>query len=169
MASHIDDKPVHWSDCSTSLGPSTVLSTYDGYLSSASSEFSRLHGAGEDYYYQALRVTTPTSGTYTFTSESWMDTYGYLYQDSFDPAYPSQNLMTYNDDSGGNRQFLLTAYLSYGSTYTLIITTAGRSLVGSFSIRVSGPSLVGLLEFTLSTSISIGIAGECIKQHVSAS
>jgi hypothetical protein len=104
-------------------------------------------------------VSTNTSGTYTFASRSSLDTYGYLYQGSFDPSDPSQNLMTSNDDSGGKRQFLFSSYLSAGSSYILIITTAGMDVVGDFSIRVSGPSSVGCAAFTPT-------AGERIMKHI---
>ena len=140
------------------------MSSYSGYLSSTSSMFDRRGGATASYYYQALQVTAYTNGTYTFSSNCSMDTYGYLYQGSFDLSYPTQNLLASDDDSGNNRQFLVTAYLFVGSPYALIITTANTQVVGSFSIKVSGPSSVGLTEFIPSTSIPPRAAGEYIRQ-----
>ena len=62
-------------------------------------------------------MTTSTSGSYTFRSSSLMNSYGCLYQTSFDPSIPSQNLIACDDDSGGGTQFLITRSLLSGGTY----------------------------------------------------
>jgi hypothetical protein len=46
-----------------------------------------------------------TTGSYTFTCSSGIDTYGYLYQESFDPSYTSMNLIVQDDDGTGTRDF----------------------------------------------------------------
>ena len=151
---------------STGLGSSLIWSSYYGSLSSASSVFFRPGSASGLHYYQAIRVIISTSGTYTFTSVSSIDTYGYLYNTPVDLSYPWQNMITYDDDSGGGNQFLLSAYLSSGSTYVLIVTTFTSNIVGSFSIRVSGPAMVGLTSFTPVTSRPIRTTSECIWQKI---
>ncbi len=81
---------------------STISSTYSDILSSSSPRFVRPNGTiGNYYYYQAIQVTLSAAGTYSFTSSSSMDTYRYLYYDSFDPSYPSRSLITSDDDSAG--------------------------------------------------------------------
>jgi hypothetical protein len=90
-------------------------------------------------------VTVNTAGIYTFTSSSTLDTYGYIYESYFYPFDPSSNLMTQDDDSGGNRQFKLSAFLAAGVPYTLVFTTFHEGETGAFSIRASGPNMV---EFT---------------------
>lgn len=132
----------------TCLASSVIESSYSGYLLSTSAVFDRPSGLPGDYYFQALRVTVPTSDIYTFTSSSALDTHGYFYSNVFDPSYPSQNLITSDDDSGGgDGQFRLRAYLVAGSSYVLVVTTYRANMIGSFSIRVSGPSSVDLVAY----------------------
>ena len=101
-----------------------------------------------------------TSGTYSFTSVSSIDTYGYLYNSPVDPSNPSQNLITSDDDGGGGTQFRVQSYLSSGSSYVLIVTTYSTNVFGSFAVRAFGPSSIDLTEFTPSTSRPIGTTGE---------
>ena len=122
------------------------MSSYDGRLSSISSEFTRRGAITGYYYYQALRVTISASGTYILTSVSSMDTYGYLYNGSVDLSDTSQNLITFDDDGGGGIQFRLSSYLSSGSSYVLIVTTHRERQTGHFSIRASGPATVIFTE-----------------------
>jgi len=84
-----------------------------------------------------------------------MDTYGYFYNNAFDPSYPSQSLITSDDDSGGNRQFQIRGSLQSGHKYILVVTTDGSSITGSFSVRVTGPASVGLTSITPPKSRSI--------------
>jgi hypothetical protein len=120
-------------------------------LSSASSVFIRPNSNTGYYYYQAIQVTTNTAGKYTFASSSSMDTYGLFYYDPFNPSLPLNNLITYDDDSGGNSQFRINITLSYGVTYVLVVTTYSASITGSFLITALGPSWVSLTPFTPST------------------
>jgi len=117
--------------------------------------FSRVYGNTRKYYYQAIQVTVYTTGTYNFTSSSSIDTYGYFYNVPFDPSYPSQNLITSDDDSGGNQQFQIRISLQSGHKYVLVVTTYGSSVTGSFSVRVTGPASVGLTSITPPKSRSI--------------
>jgi hypothetical protein len=103
-------------------------------------------------YFQALQVTIASSGNYTFTSVSSMNTYGYLYNGSFDPSHPSQNLTMSNDDGGFNRQFLLTVRLFCGMSYVLVVTTYDPMVTGNFSVTVSGPSSVDISVLKRSNS-----------------
>ena len=59
------------------------------------------------------------SGYYTFVSNSSIDTYGYLYNDTFDPYNPTLNLLQRNDDSVGNAQFLINVSLVNTGSYCL--------------------------------------------------
>jgi hypothetical protein len=45
------------------------------------------------------------TGTYTFTSGSSIDTYGYFYNQVFDPSYPTSNLIAFDDDGEDGNQF----------------------------------------------------------------
>ncbi|CAF4180393.1 unnamed protein product [Adineta steineri] len=129
-----------------------VSTTYSGSLSSSSPIFVRPDKSSGRYYYQAIRVTVPTSGTYIFTSTSSKDTFGCFYSDPVDPFYPSQNLITTDDDGAGNNQFRISAALQSTRTYVLIVTTYDVNIIGSFVITVSGPAAVVLSAFIPSTS-----------------
>ncbi|CAF4317101.1 unnamed protein product [Rotaria sp. Silwood2] len=132
----------------------TISSSYSSSLSTSSGIFQRVYGDSEYfYYYQAIQVTVPTSGTYTFTSDSDLDTMGYFYDPSFDPSVPTENLVTDDDDGGDiHAQFLIEAFLEAGRTYILVVTTHGESLTGSFSVSASGPASANFLSITPTTS-----------------
>ena len=137
-----------------------MLSTYSDSLSSRSPIFSRPGNAGNYYYYQAIRVTVPTAGAYTFSSISSIDTFGYLYNDPFDPSNPSQNLIASDDDGGGSNQFRIIASLQPSRRYVLVVSTWRAGDTGNFLVRASGPSSVDLTGFTPSTSRPIGTTSE---------
>ena len=83
------------------------------------------------------------SGYYAFVSNSSIDTYGYLYNGTFDPYQPTLNLLQQNDDSGGNNQFLINASLVNTGSYTLVATTYSPNRTASFS--VIGSSTAGMI------------------------
>lgn len=95
------------------------------------------------------------SGLYSFTTASSIDTYGLLYDDTFDPSMPSGNLMEYDDDGGIGLQFKITTYLAASKTYTLIVTTHRSSAVGSFSGTAAGPTPLALTAFGTTTTPAI--------------
>jgi hypothetical protein len=86
------------------------------------------------------------------TSSGSFDSYGYLYDGSFNPLYPSLNLITTDDDGGGNGQFKISRYLQSGRTYILVVTTHKAGIIGSFSIRATGPASLDMTAFTPTTS-----------------
>jgi hypothetical protein len=137
-----------------------VVSTYSSNLYVNSASFARPYGTSRNYYYQAIQATTYTTGTYSFSSSSSIDTYGYLYQFSFDPSYPSYNLIASDDDGAGDLQFQISLYLQSGRTYILVVTTLSTSITGSFSVRVVGPASVSLVDITPTTSKSITTSTE---------
>ena len=67
----------------------------------------------EDYNNMAKVSFTPaSSGEYTFISDSFYDSYGYLYNENLEK-------LAEDDDSGGNLNFKITCYLEAGKTYIL--------------------------------------------------
>ena len=99
-------------------------------------------------------------GLYSFTTESSMDTYGLLYDDTFNPSMPSGSLMEYNDDGGIGLQFKITTYLVALKTYTLVVTTHGSFIAGSFSGTASGPLLMLLIPLIPATAQPISSSSE---------
>jgi hypothetical protein len=87
-------------------------------------------------------VPVVTSGTYHITSKSHVDTYGYIYNNSFNGLDPRKNLLAENNDGCGKKQFKLKVDLQSGRTYVLVTTTNLPGVTGDFSIVVSGPTSV---------------------------
>jgi len=133
-----------------------IPSSYSGALSSTSGRFTRPGATVGTYYYQAIQVRVYTSGRYSFTSSSSMDTYGYFYSDTFDPSSPSQNLIASDDDSGGSGQFRINVTLSYANTYILVVTTYPPSTTGTFSVTGLGPASVSLTPMSPTTTTFSG-------------
>jgi hypothetical protein len=121
-------------------------SIYSSALAIDSQSYSRLGSvcAAPNYYYEAIQLNVVEDGIYSLWSSSTMDTYGYLYNNTFNPFNPSTNLLTMDDDSNGGGQFRLTTDLQANTTYLLLVTTYSRNVVGPFSIFVSGPNNVNL-------------------------
>jgi len=130
---------------------SLVTVTYTSTLTSSSSRFTR-SGASGTFFYEAVQVTIPTNGIYTFLSGSSIDDYGYLYQTSFSAASPGSNILTSDDDSGGAARFRFSISLQAARTYILVITTYGTSATGGISVSVAGPGRVTLTRITTASS-----------------
>jgi len=124
-----------------------IASNYSSSLDMNSSTFTRNGGAGT-FYFEAIHVTPKRTGNYTFRSYSTIDSYGYLYMNSFDPSNVTSNLLTYADDdeNGTSDQFFISYTLQAGTTYILIFTTFDNGLTGPFSIVALGPAKVSFLR-----------------------
>ena len=96
------------------------------------------------YYYEAIMINVHTTGDYSISSNGTLNTYGYLYNDTFDPTYPSNNLLQMDDNGGGSNQFKISMVLSTMVDYILVVTTSRPSAKRAFSIIVQGPAVVSL-------------------------
>lgn len=123
-----------------------MASAFANELSSTSLTFSRPEGDEEEkYYYHAIEITATVAGIYTFSSHSDLDTMGYFYDTTFDPADPVENLMVDDDDdSEDHLQFKIKVYLQANHKYILVVTTHQPTEVGSFSISTKGPAAINL-------------------------
>jgi hypothetical protein len=124
----------------TTTSQSFVISNYSSELTIDSETYQ-----GGNKYFEAIEIIVNSTGTYTFTSEEYIDGIGVLYQPNFDPYNPSNNLIIEDDQSGGNNRFKFTVSLEAGVLYTLVFTTWGSRVTGPFSVVASGPDSV---EFT---------------------
>jgi hypothetical protein len=115
-----------------------VLFTVASGLGKTSGAYSREVCYAPNYYYQAFQIDITLSGTYAFSSNSSIDTYGYLYKEAFEPANPIRNKITHDNDGCGNKQFWLQSFLQTNITYILVVTTFGENQSGSFSIQALG-------------------------------
>jgi len=126
-----------------------IESKYSSGLATTSPTYCRDTCAKGDFYYVAITVSVATPGTYLFSSKSDIDTYGYIYMNSFDPSKPHQNLLQENNDSGEKKQFKLKVHLKSGPKYILVTTTSSPNVTGSFSIIASGPTSVSFPRTTI--------------------
>jgi hypothetical protein len=97
-----------------------------------------------NYYYAAFEINVVMSSNYSFSSESDIDTHGYIYNNTFHPDNPSLNLLKEDDNSGGNKQFKLTVFLQPWTSYMLVATTFSPNATSKFSIIVLDPTTIAL-------------------------
>ena len=122
-----------------------MTSFYSSALTRNSTTYTRQGTFTPGFYYHAIQVKTNTAGNYSLYSVSEMDTYGYLYENNFDPLSPYLHVLEYDDDSAGRQQFSLEHFLKVNFTYILLVTTNSAHTTGSFTIVGSGPDT---LQFT---------------------
>ncbi|CAF1626050.1 unnamed protein product, partial [Adineta steineri] len=92
----------------------------------------------DNFHYDAFEVKVPESRYYTIWSSSNIDTYGYIYENSFNPLNPSDNLFEKDDDGAPNDQFKFEIPLYADTTYILVVTTYRPSTTGEIKINVLG-------------------------------
>lgn len=121
----------------------TVQSEYTSALTISSAVFinPKSFWPAAGYFYEAIELHVPTTGMYTISSSSSLDTQGFLYNHSYDLASPQQNLIAFNDDAGGtSNQFKLAVALQAMARYILLVTTYLECVTGSFTIIGLGPA-----------------------------
>ena len=82
------------------------------------------------------------TGFYTITTNSIIDTHGFIYENNFNIFNPKMNLISVDDDAGCDYQFQITTRLEINNTYVLIVTTYDENVGGTFSLVASGPNNV---------------------------
>lgn len=112
--------------------------------------YSRDGGELLGYYYEAIQVNVVETDCYTLMSNSSIDTFGYIYDKTFNPLDPSQNMLARNDDGLDNTQFQFSIYLRANTSYILIVTISSPNVTGDFSILIYG-----------SNNVSLNHIGEC--------
>jgi hypothetical protein len=111
-----------------------------------------LSGQVTPFMAMAFRVSTDDVYTLTNSSNTFTNSDGFfaLYQISFNPSNPLNNLVAANDNYGGtlgNRP-QLTQELVPGTTYLLVTSGAGSGATGDFINQISSP---GTGTYTLNT------------------
>ena len=90
----------------------------------------------ESFYYEAFEVKVPENRYYTIWSSAAIDTYGYIYETSFDSLNPMENLLIKNDDEGSKKQFKFEIPLYDDTTYILVVTTYSPLNTGDIEIHM---------------------------------
>jgi hypothetical protein len=93
-------------------------------------------------FFEAININVTTTGYYDMRSRSTMKSYGYLYDNSFDPIFPGLNLLKANENNRRTQLFLLSMLLQAGTSYILVATTDEPYATGTFSILATGPASV---------------------------
>jgi hypothetical protein len=105
------------------------------------------------YYYEAIQINVSTSGNYSIWSNSNIDTYGYIYDNSFNPSFPTQYLLLY-DDGAGNGQFMFTMTLHPLINYILVATTFLQNTIGEFTIYATGLAMLSFSRLYITSKKS---------------
>jgi hypothetical protein len=109
-----------------------------------SSKFGIINTLISNYYYAAFEIRVAVASNYSFSTESNINTYGYIYTNTFHPDNPSLNLLREDGNSSRSGQFKLTVFLQTWTSYILVVTTYSPNATGKFLIVVSGPKTVAL-------------------------
>lgn len=62
----------------------------------------------------------------------------------FSPDSPTSNLISTDDDTGGNSQFQITSILQPNTDYILVFTTYSQDAIGNYVLLASGMTRVNL-------------------------
>jgi hypothetical protein len=117
-----------------------LTSTYAGALVVGDLLYARPNQTTANYYCDPLQVIVNVTGNYTFQSNSSVDLTGFLYNNSFNPANASANVIAYSNDAGtGTPQFQFAIVLNSDVVYLLVVTTFAPNITGSYTITASGP------------------------------
>ncbi|CAF1537171.1 unnamed protein product [Adineta ricciae] len=132
--------PVNSSVCFLLDNSTNVQTTYLSALTTSSPTFnhSKSASSARNCYYKAVQVSVSISGVYSISSNSTIDTVGYLYNNTFNYQNPNQDILISGDDEGGNRQFMLAIILQPMKNYTLVVTTYQQNITGSFRLIAIG-------------------------------
>ncbi|CAF3810862.1 unnamed protein product [Adineta steineri] len=132
---------------------SIVQSIYSSVLTEKHSTYSRTGCDLSNHYYEAIQMHVNDSRYYTLNSDSSIDTYGYMYTDSFYPTGRFTNLIMKDDESFGEHQFEMRTFLRSTTANILVITTYDPNVTGSFSIIVSGINNITFERLNTSSGI----------------
>ena len=117
-------------------------SNYSSTLNRTSATFSRWKCDTPKHYAEALRIDVSISGQYRILSNSSMDAYGILYQDTLDLIDPSRTEIARDFSSCGYGKFRLQTFLQQSIVYILAVTTHSENKTGAFSILTIGDAAV---------------------------
>jgi hypothetical protein len=108
-------------------------------------------GDSDKYHYEAIKISVPVTDGYYIGSNSSIDTYGYIYLNSFNPLNTEENLIIGDDDNGDDSQFLIEMEFISTKTYILVVTAYDQNTTGPFVVFAAGSNAV---KFTSMNNIS---------------
>ncbi|CAF1216350.1 unnamed protein product [Adineta ricciae] len=125
----------------SSSSSSIIESPYTSELNENSQMFGHTDCETLNYYFEAIEMEVLENGCYSFTFNSTIRIYSYIYEDYFKPVIPSKNLFSQIDQNIRTDQFQLEAPLQKNTKYILVVTTFIPNVTGTFSINVTGPGI----------------------------
>lgn len=126
------------------MPPSPVKLIYNSVLGKNNQTFPRDQCSISKHFYEAIRINVSFDGFFTFCSNSSIDTFGYIYEDTFDPFDLESDLIASDNDDCDNQQFRLCLFLQANTSYILVVTTHAEGVTGPFSVSVVGGTEVHL-------------------------
>jgi hypothetical protein len=128
---------------------SSVISlAYQLELTMDSQTYSRVCNL-RNFYYETFEVKVPESRYYTIQSSSDIDTYGYIYENRFNPLNPAENLLASDGNGGGSDgQFKFEIPLYVDTIYILVVTTFSPKDIGEIKINLLGLANVTVKPFS---------------------
>jgi hypothetical protein len=137
--------------CAANAAPAAVLDVYGDTTNAPT--FNRPYHTGtppttidgRDFHFEAFSFSVSETGLYTGRVASilpvaWDNVLG-LYDTSFDPSQPLQNVLVYKDDTIGlDAQF--ETLLESGRTYVAVVTGYHAYSAGSYRLTFNGTGVV---------------------------
>ncbi|CAF4096846.1 unnamed protein product [Adineta steineri] len=117
-----------------------IQSNYSSELTTNSQTYSR-DCRKSNYYYQAIRMHVVETGYYALISNSNMNTFGNIYEHDFNPMNPFDNLLPQD--------------------YRSLVTTSSPNITGKFSILTSGPNVITLNAYNISSASTSNFTTLC--------
>jgi hypothetical protein len=116
---------------------SVVLLTYSSALTTGNQMHSRT--CNWETFYKTFEVKVPENRYYTIRSSSNIDTFGFIYENKFNPLNTTENLLA-SDDNGGDSgsQFKFELPLYVDTTYILVVPTFSPKQIGEIKINLLG-------------------------------
>ena len=116
-----------------------LTSTYSSELTNKNLMFTRNGSSSGNFYYEVINITVPAAGQYIFQCKSNLDTFAYIYNQTFNPLNPAANLLNAFDDENYERwEFSIMMNFPGPETILLILTTYNPNVTGPFLIVGSG-------------------------------
>ena len=75
------------------------------------------------YFYDAVQVNITTIDRYNIASQCLIDTYGYIYENSFNASKAWLNLLAQDDENEGNGQFKINVDIRTPGNFIVSVTT----------------------------------------------
>jgi hypothetical protein len=114
------------------------INTITSQLTNTDPTFARPYNLTNGYYYKVFTFVPQTSGVVSLRiTQGSFDTYMYLYSNTFLPNSPTSNLLSGDDDSGGNLLSRINYNVIAGNVYQVVITSFSLNEIGTFTLNTN--------------------------------